>query len=781
MGFAASFRADAVGFRGGVWLCWDPLVVTFDIVEFDTQFIHAKGTNGDGSSFFITAVYASPRATSRVLLWDALKRLAVGLNDPWVVIGDFNSVLSSGDRVGGSPFNRARSKSFIETVDICGLLDIPFSGPKFTWSRNALQVRLDRALVNSAWIQSCPDSSVLHLTKIKSDHRPILLCPHVQVYSPNSKPFRFLAAWLSHASFKHVLSNKWLAGSDLPHALLRLTDDLNLWNKTVFVNIFKRKKRLETKLKQAEAWTTANPSALNRHKENTIRTNLELVLWQEELLWVQKSRANWLVDGDRNTRFFHLATLKRRSVNRIKRLKDQEGNWIEEQELLLSKVTEYFANFYQGSPPNVCMIDKRIRDFIWGSSEGNRRIHNVNWETVCSPKSQGGLGLRNARDLNKAFLMKLVWSLVTRPEELWAKVLISKYMTRTDNGYMLARKKGFSNAWRGIMKVWDHTQNGIHWSIRNGHNTKFWTDKWIDSGDVLIDHAINLQEVDPSLSVSDFCSNDSWDLQKLRRALPEPFVLQVYGMTPPRADCGSDCRAWGLEDDGVFSVKSAYYMLREIEGRDSGSTWKKIWKWEGPNKIRHFMWLLNHGKLMTNVERGRRRLTDNLECPHCRGVNEDLNHVFRECSFAAQTWNRVLPQALQGEKRAMAFKDWWCEGVNEDTTSSIFGFTLWLLWHRRNKSIFEDNAMSVEEITNQCSHQHSNLIRRFQELKSRQWDVTIEHIYREANFAADYLANSGHELELGTFVFPFPCNGLREWLRYDMLGVCLPRQVNNLL
>ncbi|CAN1820333.1 Putative ribonuclease H protein At1g65750, partial [Linum perenne] len=67
------------------------------------------------------------------------------------------------------------------------------------------------------------------------------------------------------------------------------------------------------------------------------------------------------------------------------------------------------------------------------------------------------------------------------------------------------------------------------------------------------------------------------------------------------------------------------------------------------------------------------------------------------------------------------------------------------------------------------------------ELKSRQWNVTIEHIYREANFAADYLANSGHELDLGTFVFSYPCNGLRKWLRYDMLGVCLPRQFNNML
>ncbi|CAN1777598.1 Putative ribonuclease H protein At1g65750 [Linum perenne] len=124
-------------------------------------------------------------------------------------------------------------------------------------------------------------------------------------------------------------------------------------------------------------------------------------------------------------------------------------------------------------PVSLCdKIDRKIRNFIWGSSEGNRRIHNVNWETVCRPKNLGGLGLRNARDLNKAFLMKLVWSLVSRSEELWAKVLITKYMTRTENGYMLARKKGFSNAWRGIMKVWDHAHNGIHWSIRDGRNTE---------------------------------------------------------------------------------------------------------------------------------------------------------------------------------------------------------------------------------------------------------------------------------------------------------------------
>ncbi|CAN1797605.1 hypothetical protein LINPERHAP1_LOCUS21332 [Linum perenne] len=74
----------------------------------------------------------------------------------------------------------------------------------------------------------------------------------------------------------------------------------------------------------------------------------------------------------------------------------------------------------------------------------------------------------------------------------------------------------------------------------------------------------------------------------------------------------------------------------------------------------------------------------------------------------------------------------------------------------RKLKVQSDSAIAVKLLstTQHDAHQHFNLIRRFQELKSRQWDVTIEHIYREANFAADFLANSGHE-----YVLSLPCNG----------------------
>ncbi|CAN1156362.1 hypothetical protein LINPERHAP2_LOCUS20906, partial [Linum perenne] len=260
---------------GGIWLLWDPYVVTLNILEFGSQFIHAKGSSADGSSFYLTTVYVSPRATARVLLWDALKRLSINQSEPWAVIGDFNAIFSTDDKVGGSPFERQRSKSFIDTCDLCRL-----SGPRFTWSCNCSLSRIDKALVNDEWISRMPESSVLHLHKLKSDHRPIVLCPY----------FRLSLLILS------------LFVSFLLGCLIRPLTPL-----------------------------------------------LEINGMQEEAIWIHKSRSNWVVEGDRNTKFFHLVALKHRAINRIKHLKDCNGVWVEDQNELLDMAISFFGNIYTAS------------------------------------------------------------------------------------------------------------------------------------------------------------------------------------------------------------------------------------------------------------------------------------------------------------------------------------------------------------------------------------------------------------------------------------------------
>ncbi|CAN1177217.1 Putative ribonuclease H protein At1g65750, partial [Linum perenne] len=88
-------------------------------------------------------------------------------------------------------------------------------------------------------------------------------------------------------------------------------------------------------------------------------------------------------------------------------------------------------------------------------------------------------------------------------------------------------------------------------------------------------------------------------------------------------------------------------------------------------------------------------------------------------------------------------------------------------------------VVSIIEREGQTTHQHSALVAEFHELCSREWDIYIFHIYREANCAADYLANFGHSFDLSFHTFIYPDSSLAYWLRYDLLGVTRPRVVSN--
>ena len=56
------------------------------------------------------------------------------------------------------------------------------------------------------------------------------------------------------------------------------------------------------------------------------------ILKQKEEFWSVKSRYNWLIQGDRNTKFFHISTLIRRKSNRISSLQDNQGNWVHDEQ-----------------------------------------------------------------------------------------------------------------------------------------------------------------------------------------------------------------------------------------------------------------------------------------------------------------------------------------------------------------------------------------------------------------------------------------------------------------
>ncbi|XP_013583433.1 PREDICTED: uncharacterized protein LOC106292388 [Brassica oleracea var. oleracea] len=73
---------------------------------------------------------------------------------------------------------------------------------------------------------------------------------------------------------------------------------------------------------------------------------------EDEIYWRQKRRALWLKEGDRNTKYFHAKTKQRRARNRITKLKNSMGAWVETEEEIEQVAVEYFENIFATSNPS---------------------------------------------------------------------------------------------------------------------------------------------------------------------------------------------------------------------------------------------------------------------------------------------------------------------------------------------------------------------------------------------------------------------------------------------
>ncbi|KAL0288050.1 UNVERIFIED_CONTAM: hypothetical protein Sradi_7109500 [Sesamum radiatum] len=176
------FYVDYGGPGNRVWLAWDPNFVDVTVVETGAQFMHCSVfIRSFHSSVFITVVYGVNDVIGRRELWMELTRISTVVTDsPWLVGGDFNTVLDSSEVCGLSGDIRGAADEFRGCLQDTGLIHLPMHGERFTWhncSRDArsLWKRLDRLLVNDRWLENWPDTTYVSLSARTSDHSPLVL------------------------------------------------------------------------------------------------------------------------------------------------------------------------------------------------------------------------------------------------------------------------------------------------------------------------------------------------------------------------------------------------------------------------------------------------------------------------------------------------------------------------------------------------------------------------------------------------------------------------------
>lgn len=80
-------------------------------------------------------------------------------------------------------------------------------------------------------------------------------------------------------------------------------------------------------------------------------------------------------------------------------------------------------------PKKLCAkLDAITRNFWWKGNPEDRGICWNSWESLTTPKSQGGMGFKDYRSFNEAMLARQGWRLLMNPHSYWGRFLKGIYL-----------------------------------------------------------------------------------------------------------------------------------------------------------------------------------------------------------------------------------------------------------------------------------------------------------------------------------------------------------------
>lgn len=358
-----SFWSPAIGRQGGICALFHP--------SFEGKCLSwRKDSSGRVLSFLIDfsgcqinllGIYAPTNPTERKSFFENLHEFFIPAGST-IICGDFNGYVSDLDKFGG---NISICRAISDFKEHFHLIDIwRKQHPKsreFTWFNSDFSIasRLDKFYVSSDLVQFISSSSIRPCCF--SDHDLVDLVIDLSQFSPQGPGlWKFNNSLLADADFCDHLSSRI---SDLANCISRFSSLKNWWEflklslKEECINFAKQKR---TELNR-EKVTLTNRLILCKQLliQGDASVSAEIIALEARLFALfsleidgvkTRSRARWIEEGEKPTRYFFRLERERIEKNRVISMHDSNGNEVTSRADLDRVHVEFYTQLFSEEP-----------------------------------------------------------------------------------------------------------------------------------------------------------------------------------------------------------------------------------------------------------------------------------------------------------------------------------------------------------------------------------------------------------------------------------------------
>lgn len=246
-----------------------------------------------------------------------------------------------------------------------------------------------------------------------------------------------------------------------------------------------------------------------------------------------------------------------------------------------------------------------IRTFWWTGVREEPTVKALclrAWKDICTPKQEGGLGIRNIQATNQSLVLSTAWRIAQDTGSHLYKILKSKYFH--DTSIWRAKPNVPKSAfWTAIIKILPLMTKHSFYQLTTG-NVSIWSTPWCPDWADIYDHLIIQQNGFryPS-NVQDLWlpHQKRWNID-LIQALFDEHMATTISNTPIISSDEPDILCWDLAPSGICSSKSAYFVClqalqdqgepppRQVSTRTKNML-KQVWKCKAmAPRVQTFAW-----------------------------------------------------------------------------------------------------------------------------------------------------------------------------------------------